>query len=159
MNIIICVDNTEFFDKIKNEINKESRNIIVLDVDSQDEVRLENAIKKIHSLYEKNEEEVILIKSESGLHRVKQSEIYYFTIVKRKLNICLTDGRELRAWKTIKEFQEELNDSSSTGNSNSIYRRNTRSNPCRSLLGSTVRRPDRRSKQRNSQCKKRRLIP
>lgn len=57
-----------------------------------------------------NREKFIIIKDLEGLQKICSCEIYYFEIVKRKLNIYLIDGRVISTWKTIKELYNELKD-------------------------------------------------
>lgn len=68
------------------------------------------ALKSAYALYKKRERRYIVIKSDDGDHRVEQSEICYFEIVKRKLFIHLADNRVLSMWKSIKDFINEIDD-------------------------------------------------
>lgn len=68
------------------------------------------ALKSAYALYKKRERRYIVIKSDDGDHRLEQSEICYFEIVKRKLFIHLADNKVLSMWKPIKDFINEIDD-------------------------------------------------
>lgn len=69
------------------------------------------ALKSAYTLYKKRQKRFIIIKSDDGEYRVEQSEICYFEIIKRKLFVHLTDNRILSMWKSIKDFNGEIDSS------------------------------------------------
>ena len=52
----------------------------------------------------------IVVKAEDGEIRLYRSQIMYYEMQERRINIHLNNGKNLIIWKTIKELTEEIND-------------------------------------------------
>lgn len=68
------------------------------------------ALRAAYSLYKEDSERHIVIKSDAGERKVSHSEICYLTICKRKLHVHMENNSVIIAWRTIREFLDELND-------------------------------------------------
>lgn len=68
------------------------------------------ALKAAFIRLENEKDKSIIVKTDAGEARLYYSEIMYYEIADRRLNIYLSNGKKLLAWKTIKELVEELND-------------------------------------------------
>ena len=68
------------------------------------------AMKAAFTRLENEKDRNIIIKTDDGEVRLYHSEIMYYEIEDRRLNIHLSDGTNLLTWKTIKELLKEMND-------------------------------------------------
>lgn len=68
------------------------------------------AMKAAFTRFENERGRSIIIKTDGGEKMLRSSQIMYYEIENRRLNIHLSNGKKLLAWKTIKELTEEMND-------------------------------------------------
>lgn len=66
------------------------------------------ALRAAQGLYQKNRKCYLVLRCDEGELRIEETEIMYFEIVRRQIRICLSDGRVLHTWRTMKELQSEL---------------------------------------------------
>ncbi|MBQ8519627.1 MAG: response regulator transcription factor [Agathobacter sp.] len=67
------------------------------------------ALRAAEGSYQKNKKRYVVLRCDEGEVRIEESEIMYFEVVRRQIRICLSDGRVLHTWRTMKELQTELN--------------------------------------------------
>ena len=68
------------------------------------------AMKAAFTRLENEKDRNIIVKTDDGEIRLYYSQIMYYEIEDRRLNIHLSNGKRLLTWKTIKELLEEMND-------------------------------------------------
>lgn len=68
------------------------------------------AMKAAFTRLENEKDRSVIIKTDDGEIKLYYSQIMYYEIENRRLNIHLSNGKKLLTWKTIKELIEEMND-------------------------------------------------
>lgn len=68
------------------------------------------AMKAVFTRLENEKDRNIIVKTDDGERILYYSQIMYYEIENRRLNIHLSNGKILLIWKTIKELIEEMND-------------------------------------------------
>lgn len=68
------------------------------------------AMKAVFTRLENEKDRNIIVKTDDGERILYYSQIMYYEIENRRLNIHLSNGKRLLIWKTIKELIEEMND-------------------------------------------------
>lgn len=71
---------------------------------------LPQVLEDVFELLKDKDDKYIIIKTDEGNKKIKNSEIMHIEVDKRKLKICMYDGRVMYIGKSFKNFLEELDD-------------------------------------------------
>lgn len=116
--------------QIANEIRKRKLNITLIFVSAHDEMvfdaiqyqpfryirktrldeELPQVLEDVFELLKDKDDKYTIIKTDEGNKKIKNSEIMHIEVDKRKLKICMYDGRVMYIGKSFKNFLEELDD-------------------------------------------------
>lgn len=116
--------------QIANEIRKRKLNITLIFVSAHDEMvfdaiqyqpfrymrktrldeELPQVLEDVFELLKDKDDKYTIIKTDEGNKKIKNSEIMHIEVDKKKLKICMYDGRVMYIGKSFKNFLEELDD-------------------------------------------------
>lgn len=116
--------------QIANEIRKRKLNITLVFVSAHDEMvfeaiqyqpfrymrktlldeELPQVLEDVFELLNDFDDKYTIIKTDEGNKKIKNSEIMHIEVDKRKLKICMYDGRVMYVGKSFKSFLEEMDD-------------------------------------------------
>lgn len=74
------------------------------------DLELTRALQAAYESIRKNADKTIILKSDFGEVRLQQSDIIYFEVEDRKINIHVNNGKNLIVRKTVKQLYTDLND-------------------------------------------------